>query len=354
MSENNQNSARRPRQAVTKPGNDIRMPRSSMGQTLQDAQSAQNPQSNQSPRVAHNPQTTQTPTQSPKRPVSFSRHPIGQSMPRSTPQPQPKSQPVKQQKPKKPLNLRWLGAPFRFIARHYKGLGITALWGATAMYWIAADDKNDDKRARLDNEPLKTLVANPTQTTTGQTSNIGPAPSREQAAIEAARNLVPSPSKQMVNGRNTAFDSPHWEKGAIAVVTGDSNNDPLAPDAGRINRSYLTEGTYSATTGANLGGTLIPNEGGDLWKGTPAEKPKNEDQARLLYNVDNYNDGVNLGQEVPSSQTPARLAPSKYKEKNVKSVTPARKAVDPQAARQAAAKRAAAQKAAMVNKNRGK
>lgn len=215
---------------------------------------------------------------------------------------------------------------FNFIDRHYKGIGLALGSLAVFGYFHEIGAQNDDKRARLDNEPLATLT---------------PATEHE-AAVQAARNLVPSPSKQMKNGWNTAFDRGNMKHGAVSAITGGADIDTLSTkDGTRPDKSYIVSGAMAGKTRAYLGDTLV-HGGGNLYKGTYHEKPANPDQARVLEVVD-LNELTKRVSDLPeaayqTSPTEARLDTGKQ-DKAAR-----------EAARKAAAERMAQQKLAQRGK----
>ena len=329
MSQSNQFGYRRtaaPRQAaVITPDNILKrpaahkpLPPSTLQETLMNAQSAA-----ASAQVSERGES--------KRPISFSRRPANR-IERADAQlsaDKLRSASVvknasKNDKPKKPSTIqprKWIGGFFDFIAKHYKGIAII-LGGAVVMAaGHEVQTQNNDKRARLNNEPLATLTP----------------VSEHEAAVEAVRNMVPSPSKQMKNGMNTAFNN--W-KGSISEITGDADIDPWSTkDGSRPDKSFHVTGQFAGTTGPNIDNTLI-HGGGNLEKKTYHDKTINtEDQARIL-EVVNLNERVS---DLPKaayqkSPTEARLDTSK------------RDKAAREAARKAAAEKMAQQKLAQRGK----
>lgn len=332
MSDRNQFGIRRTsarQAAVITPGNILKRPeaqKTAASATLHDT-------------LAH-AQDTQAPVSvrgESKRPVSFSHHSTVQNnKPQATTkstsffagQPSASVSAKPSVKVKKPKNrnglLKRIGFGFfNFIDKHIRGI-LIALGGLAIFgYFHEVGAQNDEKRARLDNEPLATLT--PT--------------SEYEAAVQAARNLVPSPSKQMKNGFNTAFKN--W-KGSISEITGGADIDTLSTkDGTRPDKSYIVSGAMAGKTRAYLGDTLVKG-GGNLYKGTYHEKPANPDQARVLEVVD-LNELTKRVSDLPkeayrTSPTEARLDTSKQTK----------------AAREAARKAAAKQMAQQKLTQRGK
>lgn len=264
-----------------------------------------------------------------KRPVSFSRRPTAQwAKPRVAEQasssfaaqPSASVSAKPSVKAKKPKNrnglLKRIGFGFfNFIDKHIRGI-LIALGGLAIFgYFHEVSAQNDEKRARLDNEPLATLTPL----------------TEHEAAVQAARNLVKSP--RMENGMNTAFKN--W-KGSISEITGGADIDTLSTkDGTRPDKSYIVSGAMAGKTRAYLGDTLIKG-GGNLYKGTYHEKPANPDQARVLEVVD-LNELTKRVSDLPkeayrTSPTEARLDTGKQNK------------ATREAARKAAAKQMAQQK----------
>lgn len=259
------------------------------------------------------------------RPVSFSRRPAQAARPAAAAVPPRdssfKPQPAKPQKQRSGGSSQWMGKVFDFIDRYYKAIGAVIVSIASVFALHSISTSNADKRARMNNEPVATLTPQ----------------SDYDAAVEAARNMVPSPDKQMKNGLNTTLKN--W-KGSISEITGGANIDTWSTkDGSRPDKSYHVTGQFAGTTGPGLGNTLV--RGGDnLEKRTYHDKTINrEDQARLL-EVVNLNERVS---DLPraayqKSPTEARLDTSKR---------------DRAAAQKAAAERAA-QKAAVAKARGGR
>ena len=262
------------------------------------------------------------------RPVSFSRRPAQTARPAAAAVPPKessfKSQPAKAAKPQKQHiggSSQWMGKVFDFIDRYYKAIGAVIVSVASVFALHSCNESNADKRARMNNEPVATLTPQ----------------SDYEAAVEAARNLVPSPDKQMKNGLNTTLKN--W-KGSISEITGGANIDTWSTkDGRRPDKSYIVTGKFAGTTGPGLGNTLVHGRG-NLEKKTYHDKTINtEDQARLL-EVVNLNERVS---DLPKaayqkSPTEARLDTSKR---------------DKAAAQKAAAERAA-QRAAVAKAKSGR
>lgn len=249
--------------------------------------------------------------QSDKRPLSFSKRPA------QPVRPQAPAQRVEQPKPKKTRTFHpaaWILGSLEFTLKHFKKIALITAAVVSTLGVHSCNDKNEDQRARLNNEPLSSLTP----------------PTEKEAAIQYAMNMVPSPSKQMKNGRNTAFDQEKMKNGAISAVTDGLIIDPLAPKGdGSKDASFHTSGIYAGTTGANLGNTLIVNEGGHISKGIPVDKP-HEDQARVSYTISLDDPDPFLNQPEPKrSPTQARRAAPKNQRAVHKSVTPARIMKDP-------------------------
>lgn len=262
------------------------------------------------------------------RPVSFSRRPAQAAGPAVAAVPPRdssfKPQPAKAAKPQKQRSggsSQWMGKVFDFIDRYYKAIGAVIVSVASVFALHSCNESNADKRARMNNEPVATLTPQ----------------SDYEAAVEAARNLVPSPDKQMKNGINTTLKN--W-KGSISEITGGDDIDTWpTKDGSRPDKSYHVTGQFAGTTGPGLGNTLA--HGADnLEKRTYHDKTINrEDQARLL-EVVNLNERISdLPQAAyQKSPTEARLDTSKR---------------DRAAAQKAAAERAA-QKAAVAKAKGGR
>lgn len=259
------------------------------------------------------------------RPVSFSRRPSQAARPAAATVPPKdasfKPQPAKPQKQRSGGSSQWTGKVFDFIDRYYKAIGAVIVSVASVFALHSYNESNADKRARMNNEPVATLTPQ----------------SDYEAAVEVARNLVPSPDKQMKNGLNTTLKN--W-KGSISEITGGADiNTYTTKDGRRPDKSYIVTGKFAGTTGPSLGNTLVHGRG-NLEKKTYHDKTINtEDQARLL-EVVNLNERIS---DLPpaayqKSPTEARLDTSKR---------------DKAAAQKAAAERAAAQRAAVAKARSG-